>query len=307
MGIEVPVLSFFQVAPVIVAAVYIYFHLYLLLLWDNLSDAPSKVDGRPLSTCVYPWLISQAALYYRNQRRDDGSSEPKVLGWALFVSTLGFTWLSGVLVLIALWRLSMPVHSFALTVWISIWLMLSLFVGISGLRAAQLRLTGVEIAEVVGASRVPKYSFLLLAFCLALLSYETTIGGLIPHKKNQLPPLLVTADLQEAELTKRPEGWKPFALWLIDLRESNGDTASSEKHVPTRDEIERWQLLTEALDAPSLRGRDLRGANLKGAFLPGADLRGADLGYVDLQFANTQGARFEVSVVRVFRNALAFS
>ncbi len=76
IGIKVPVKAFFYVAPVLVAAIYAYLHLYLMTLWDSLADAPAKIDGQPLSDRVFPWLISYAALWDRNRRRRDGSAAP---------------------------------------------------------------------------------------------------------------------------------------------------------------------------------------------------------------------------------------
>ncbi|HSF94131.1 MAG TPA: hypothetical protein VLA52_03825 [Thermohalobaculum sp.] len=40
VNVEIPVKAFFTFAPLLVAALYIYLHLYLISLWDALADAP---------------------------------------------------------------------------------------------------------------------------------------------------------------------------------------------------------------------------------------------------------------------------
>ena len=89
INIAVPVKAFFTAAPVLVAALYIYLQLYLLNLWDALAEAPARVDGQPLSDRVFPWLISHAALWYRNRERGDGSSSPRPMGrFVVWISVL---------------------------------------------------------------------------------------------------------------------------------------------------------------------------------------------------------------------------
>ena len=56
---------FFWVTPVLLAAVYAYFHLYLTSLWDELAAEEPFVDGRPLADQTYPWLLGQSVLWLR--------------------------------------------------------------------------------------------------------------------------------------------------------------------------------------------------------------------------------------------------
>jgi len=56
---QLPIAGFYWAAPVILIALYIYFHLYLQRLWESLSDLPAVFpDGRSLDKRAYPWLLT---------------------------------------------------------------------------------------------------------------------------------------------------------------------------------------------------------------------------------------------------------
>ena len=100
---------------------------------------------------------------------------------------------------------------------------------------------------------------------------------------------LTKTDLREATLTKRPGNWKPFPIWLADSRGREIDPDA----VPSEDDMARWRIVIEALEAPHLSDADLRAADMAFVFAPGADLRGARLQGVDLQYAQLQGAALQ--------------
>ena len=294
VNVTVPVEAFFFAAPALVAAVYAYFHLYLMTLWDALADAPPRIDHQPLSDRVHPWLISYAALWYRDRARPDEEpcSAPRALGRTIvFVSVL-FGWLFGIVVLAGLgWR-SMPAHNEWLTLWSGACLCFATLIGLIGFASAVKRMAGASRTDIATNHGVRWHWATASAALVAVLSWETTEGGLLPVDADGLPPLLVSADLREAELTPRPPDWKPFELWLRDLRRERevGDP-DQDPLIPTKEEIERYRLMIAALDAPSLIERDLRGADLSYAFLAGADLRGIDVRNARLVHADLQGAQ----------------
>ena len=56
---EIPLAGFYLVAPLILLAVYFYFHLYLQRLWRGLSTLPAIFpDGKALDEKAYPWLLN---------------------------------------------------------------------------------------------------------------------------------------------------------------------------------------------------------------------------------------------------------
>ena len=54
VGITVPVKAFFYAAPVLVAALYAYLHLYLMTLWDALGDLKQQKGAAPIADRVFP-------------------------------------------------------------------------------------------------------------------------------------------------------------------------------------------------------------------------------------------------------------
>ena len=139
VNVEIPVWSFFAFAPLLVAALYIYLHLYLISLWDALADAPARIDGQPLADRVFPWLISHAALWYRSHRwgRDDRSSAPRPFGWVVVLTSVLLGWAFAPLLLLGLWVRSMPAHDERLTLWIAACLLATVAIGYTGFRAAR--------------------------------------------------------------------------------------------------------------------------------------------------------------------------
>ncbi|MEO1490553.1 MAG: pentapeptide repeat-containing protein [Pseudomonadota bacterium] len=315
VGITVPVEAFFATAPVLVAAVYAYLHLYLMTLWDALAEAEPRVDGKPLTERVYPWLLSYAALWYRNLRRQDSSAAPRALGLVVVAVSVFLGWVLGIIVMAGLWIRSMPAHDELLTLWIGVCLWFAVQVGWTGFMTARARMAGAWRETVAAAHWSRRVFGLAFAALLGVLSWETTEGGLIPHESwhlqpvfiahvndgsgADLPPLLVPANLREAELTPRPKDWKPFELWLRDLRRSRRiNDPEQDPLIPTREEMDRWALVIEALDAPDLQGRDLRGAQAAFAFWPGVDLRRARADGADLRYAHMEGARLGTALLR---------
>ena len=155
VGITVPVKAFFYTAPVLVAALYAYLHLYLMTLWDGLADAPARIDGVPLADRVFPWLISYAALWYRNRTRKDGCAAPRSLGLVVVVVSLALGSAFAIAVLGLLWWRSMPAHDEWLTLWIGLNFWFAFLVGQTGFLTVRARMAGATRAP---ASRRPTWA-----------------------------------------------------------------------------------------------------------------------------------------------------
>ncbi len=297
VGITVPVKAFFYVAPVLVAALYAYLHLYLMTLWDGLADAPARIDGQPLSDRVFPWLISYAALWERNRTRKDGCAAPRALGRLVVFVSLLLGWLFGIAVMLGLWLRSMPAHEEWLTLWIGFWLWFAALIGLTGFASAAKRMAGASRARVARAQGVRRSWGVALAVALAFLSWETTEGGLIPHATGVPPPLLYRADLVLAELTRKPSGWLPWHLWMEDFEEKfrrregiepGPDLTGEQETAFKKEATERYAEYISQLDAPDLRRADLRSARMSSTFLPGANLRKAAMQGANLRNAAMQ-------------------
>ena len=129
IGITVPTISFFIAAPLLLAAVYAYFHLYLLALWDALAEVEQRPGARPLVDRVYPWLLAQSALWLRAVLRRDGAAGPRTMGVATMLVSIGVSWVLGLVALFALWKASWALHDEWLSLWILACFLAALWIG----------------------------------------------------------------------------------------------------------------------------------------------------------------------------------
>ena len=313
LNIAVPTEAFFIAAPVLAAALYIYLHIYLNGLWVALAKAPSVIEGDPLDERIYPSMLGTAALILRRRLRAEPAPPVKSRGLAPLGISLLMTWLFGWVVLAAVWVRSWPYHEAWLSLWIAFWLWLALIAGIGSflhlillMRHADWQPVGIPWRKLLRGDRAALgcagrlsgqvLAGLLLLAVLSTLSLASTTSGFGP------PALLASADLREAELTRKPKDWLRYALWLEEwerqFRQREGiPLVQPIREWPRRlqtsfeaETRERWILRTRSLDTARLAGRDLIGADLTGAFLAGADLRRARLTGATLRRAELQGA-----------------
>lgn len=294
VGIQVPTTYFFLAAPILTSAVYCYLHVFLFSLWEALGNVEQEKLGRPppLSERVYPMIFTVAALWYRNQIRQDGSMGPRLLGrWTLMIALL-LGWALGPLVLGLLWWRSMPVHDVVMTLVAGAALWAALSTGLLGLILARDCLAGRGSA---GAALARSDRIMTSVIALVVISAVSVERATLDRFG-----FLATADLREAQLTERPrEPLDHTAWWTAQLKQSiaakglEADPADWPHDVRQRvfhELADLWAARMQSLNAPTLRGRDLRGADLRGAFLAGADLRDAVLDGARLVRADLQGA-----------------
>lgn len=335
VGISVPPTAFFLAAPVLTAVLYAYLHLYLLNLWDALGDAPPRIAGNPLSEHIFPTLLAHAALWWRAHCRGDGAAPPRALGPYMALASVLLAWGFGIVILALLWWQSTALHHEGLTLWTALWLAVAAAAGYGSFTVMHRRMArnGHAAAHAPWSPRVRRTALALTAG-LALASWLATEGleGAVRHVAawtsaapatapedwrvrdaegwHSRRPLyerlaalarqtLAAADLSEAKLTPRPDGWKPWPLWRDDfeadyrkLRDLKPDDALETAPGSTfwTEMMRRYRHSLSALDGAAMSAADLRGVNMVSAFLPGADLRAARLRGAVLRGAQTQGA-----------------
>jgi uncharacterized protein YjbI with pentapeptide repeats len=310
IGITVPVKAFFYTAPVLVAALYAYLHLYLMTLWDSLAEAPPQIDSQPLADRVFPWLISYAALWYRNRKRGDGSTAPRSLGRVVVAVSVLLGWLFGIAVFALLWWRSLPAHDEWLTLWIALCFWFAALVGYSGFMTACRRMAGASRRSVAKAHRGRRIAGGLSLVLLSFFSWETTEGGILNYRVTkddgsvewaQIIPLY-PANLREAVLIAKPDDWQPYDRWLEEFNETyrtenrfepNAELTPPQQYAFWVKAKSEWADRLAALTRLDLRQHDLRNADMARAVLPGADLRGARLDGANLIEAELQGARLD--------------
>jgi uncharacterized protein YjbI with pentapeptide repeats len=230
LGVTIPTTTFFLVAPWLATVLHVYFHLFLLKLWDALAEAPPTVDSLPLGERVFPWLVVDWAL----RRRPDRPVTPRPMDGLASVVTGLLIWLATPLLITAFWWRSMPAHDARLTLAIAAALMLSLYASLRGWRRARhsLKSTGRDhsASRRRGLSaqlrRLPAAIGALLLWLGMLATLPlVTFGSLAGAGWHHLPaaiqpfldahwpgderlrPPLVGADLAIAEIVEKPADW----------------------------------------------------------------------------------------------------
>jgi len=195
VGVAVPTITFFVAAPILAAAVYAYFHFYLMKLWDALGRAPARVFNDPIGDLIHPWLLSDAALVLRDnlQIRDDdkairqermaneGAAAIRPLRWVSALTSAALTWVAGWVTLGYAWVISWPAHEEWLSLLILGCFLFSLWVGAASLWTIWVRVGRRDFAPKAAKfwrGRRRKWSIYGFTMMTALLSWNKTEGGL---------------------------------------------------------------------------------------------------------------------------------
>lgn len=331
VGVTVPTRLFFVVAPILTAAVYGYFHLYLIRLWHALGRAPPQSGGMPLGDCVPPWLVSDAALYLRwwRRREDPPCTTRRKLECPAALLNISLAWIAGIFVLAVLWWKTMPAHHLPTTAVAAVALLVALWVGI-GSFAVMWRRMGNQCEAKRSGSRVAGVLalFAVSGIALGFVSVERTLGyfGLqqpisaAQYSSASWPVALLglaPIDLAGEALVRRPVDWLPQDIARREFlhewcqRESNVDCDAM-----TQDEYDQfeseWQTRRRAqlaaLSKPNLNplrsdrlphdATDREALRRRAPDLRYGDLRGAFLGGMNLAMArldqvNLAGAHME--------------
>ncbi|WP_281856130.1 pentapeptide repeat-containing protein, partial [Litoreibacter halocynthiae] len=322
---SVPTALFFYVAPGLGAAVYAYFHLHLLKLWEQLSLAPAQVDNVPLSDNIAPWLIADYALV----QRPDGALRNRPLGRLAHYVVGGLAFWAAPLLLAAFWFRSMPKHDPWLTgLAIGIPLIFTIYVG----KRSHEQLVSLMKPDAT-IRMVSNIAWSIVAVVTLLFGQMASYGIYDddPQRKglNVLAVWPVSADLSGVAFTTLPAGWQSFDVarnayrrdWCRqrgvsslacgevdfsgtipddDLTHSRNDWCA-QYLTPVRNctayfkEFDQkfaisWSQIRsanlETANKTNLQGKDLRRAYLWKARLEGANLREANLEGAILSAAN---------------------
>jgi uncharacterized protein YjbI with pentapeptide repeats len=100
IGTALPIVGFYMVAPIVLLAMYFYFHLNMQRLWEALADLPAVFpDGRSLDKRADPWLLNGlvSAHFVRLRRERPALSRLQqllsiVLAWWVVPVTLFAFW-----------------------------------------------------------------------------------------------------------------------------------------------------------------------------------------------------------------------
>ncbi len=219
INVAIPTASFFAFAPILGAALYIYLHLYLLKLWEVLSDIPAKVGEDPISDQLTPWLINDLVLGMRN----NGALRERPMRRLSKCVTVALVFVAGPLVLAGFWWWSFPAHNQWLTLFIGLLMFLAWRSGYVSWQYLQERLGRRKKDRFTGIWGRVVWLYknglvALTAMFVFTTSWITTEGGVSGYfvpgtfAEDSIANLrpIVHANLSGQELTERPSEWRNF-------------------------------------------------------------------------------------------------
>lgn len=310
LGIDIPPVRFYMVAPLLLLCLYVYFQLGLQRLWEELSELPAVFpDGRSLDKKAYPWLLNVLVRAHLPRLRDNRSHLSR---WQARISVLLAWGLVPATILLA-WARYLRAHD-----WVTTWLHIGLFAGAVGAglafrRLAASTLRGSERRSFMwrrawkDARALGGLATLGTAVALSLLSFGF-IEGIDPasvQTPQQAQRLLAehyrvdprrwvplglrrlglgtSADLTDASLSTKPANWSPAHPELIDAVKGADLEHRNLKHA----------MAFNAFGVNAyMQQSDLRWADFREADLRRADFRAARMRGVNFRFANLAGADF---------------
>ena len=324
LGIDIPLVRFYVAAPILLLCLYIYFHLGLQRLWEELTDLPAIFpDGRPLDKRAAPWLMNSLVCSHFIRLR---VKRPQMTRWQALISTV-LAWSVVPATLGLLWIRYLRAHDWTVTS-----LHVALLAGSIGLAAglrqlASATLYGIERKEFawnrVYTDARARVAFVTMLLTISLLgiSYgsihgiDTSLaqlnrGVVIPEAGGYArldirrwgPNILgffgysPFAHLDGVDVSMKPAHWQSTAaehdaqdIASVKGADLGGRNLRSSKAYNAFF-VNAYLKLADLRDS-DLRESDLRGADLREAALDRANLRGADLSKADMRWISGEGTK----------------
>lgn len=298
IGTALPIVGFYTVAPIVLLAMYFYFHLNMQRLWEALADLPAVFpDGRSLDKRADPWLLNGLVSAHLARLRHQRPSLSRVQQW---LSILLAWWVVPV-TLFVFWGRFLPRHD-----WFGTSLHIGLLAAAIGFGWMSYRLARETLH---GAPRKPfpwrpawgdrrtfwrrvwedrrtlrRAAGVLGTFVTGVILYYISLGAIegVPsdaddedpnHLRKLVPRVL------------RHVGFSPFAnLVKVDISTKPASWAGRKEEYPLVKGARLFRTQAQYADARSafLVNADLFGANLVGADLSDAILSHAILKMSDL-------------------------
>jgi len=293
VNVEIPTRFFFFAAPPLVAAVFGYFHLYLIRLWDALSVAEPRVGEDRLGDVITPWLISDAFLFLRNWARKDYCCTHRPLEGTAMILNFLLAWAFGLVVLGGLWWQSMTARQLEMTAVAGASFGMASLVGSASAFILWSRARREADGKKVKFTKtVPVVTAIILGTLLiAEISYGRTKGP-----KERLAPIDMTGEA----IVQRPAGWLPYSVAKAEHLDEWCKRKANSVCVASSAFEQDWKARRTAARADMKRPRwsarksnddlNLKAANLSSAFLVGVNLKDAQMAEIVLDGAILESA-----------------
>lgn len=314
LGTDIPLIRFYAVAPLLLLCMYIYFHMGLQRLWEELADLPAVFpDGRPLDKKAYPWLLNvliRAYLVRLNENRSPLSR------WQARISVL-LAWGLVPLTMFMIWARYLRSHDWLMTGLHVALLSASIGGGSSFLRLAASTLQGSEKRAFLWkkAWKDARAKGVLVTLGMAALFGTLSFGAIDGWN----PDLVVTRKIIKVAPPSGfqqldPRSWVPLACWWIGykpfahLDDAAISTAPPTWSIrrddsPTDDPTEEGHEHHSIGDLDAVKGADLERRNLRyasayNAFMINSYLRYARLDFADLRNSDLRKADLRDTTLR---------
>jgi uncharacterized protein YjbI with pentapeptide repeats len=294
LGIDIPLVRFYLVAPLLLMSLYLYFQLGLQRLWEELSELPAIFpDGRSLDKKAYPWLLNVLVRAYL-PRLQEGRSH--LARWQAGISTL-LAWGLVPATLLLAWARYLRAHD-----WVVTGLHVAVLAGVVGFgvgfrRLAASTLRGSERREFMWrkAWRSARGAGIVTSGAAAGLLYLLSLGVVDGYNAESVYDPKIAQQLAARYYAWDIRRWLPWTLNRVGVSPSAMLTDAVLSTKPAN-----W-----APDEPKLldgvRGADLEHRNLRhtmgynafaaNAYFQQSDLCWADMRECDLRRADFRGAR----------------
>ena len=290
IGTLIPFSSFFWFAPIVIVMIFLYFHIYLQRLWEDVAAFPAVFpDGKPLDKKVYPWLVSgilRANVPYLRDTHLPFFSLQRVviivIAWCVVPITLAaflFTYL------VKHDPVGTSVHLVLLS--LSIWMSVAFYKNATATMQGKKR-NPFKFKEWRTDGRTPK------AVVMAVVT--VLFGGILFYGPVPLPTANLSAvNLQGADL--RRANLKGAKLDGANIRSVRLNGARLNGATLFSAQVENANLTRADLTRTDFRAASMFGVNLTRAKLNVADLRGAQLQGANFNGASLVGARLDRAVI----------
>ena len=301
---QIPIVSFYSVAPLVLIGVYVYFHFYLRHLWKVFALLPAKFpDGRRLDERSYPWLVNAIIRrHYQLLKKDR-------LLMARFeeFGTIILAWWIVPITLAGFWIRYLPRHEWSGTGLHIGFLVASVTLAIVFYRSAAntIKLNRPKQLDWKNFRSNRNLLYIFGVGVVSLLFLFLSYGAINGVRSNNLSsadvrvmvPWLfdklgydVFADIREVDVSSKPPDF-----WRIKDKQDRIDSVKGA--FLKKKDLRQADMFRAFLPKAILRRANLEGARLTKANFQGADMRRANLQSANLLMANLMGTDLRLAVL----------
>lgn len=316
IGTALPIVGFYMFAPIVLLAMYFYFHLNMQRLWEALADLPAVFpDGRSLDKKADPWLLNGLVSAHFARLRRERPALSRVQQWLSIL----LAWWVVPATLFVFWGRFLPRHD-----WSGTKLHVALLAVAIGFAWMSYRLA---CATLRGAPRKPflwaqawrdrrmlkRVAGILGMFLIGAVFYFMSVGaieGIAPNVTDFSDPLEIGSDdpsgyTFDPSATARKKshdirslvprwlqaiGLNPLANLVKEDISTKPPNWTGDPKVVKGARLRSANMRYADASSAFLVNADLLGADFRGAYLLEANLSGADLSTASLAYAHLSGA-----------------